>query len=318
MDATGRGSFDATGRGYVVNPPVAAPNQAVINMQSTRPQGGLDNYLVNASPSFLGGPNQVAEEETQNENYLAALFNGETLTEAFKEKAKLIFESALDAKVKQIEEALVESSFEVVKEEIEAGVKAGSEANMETLTEVVDQYLTYVGQEWLQENKIEIESGLRTEIAENFMNGLKELFENSFMEVPEEKVDLVDDLFEEKEKLEQTLNQAIEENLQLKTNLVTQMCIEQFVNVSKGLTDTEIEKLATLVENVDFTTIEQYRDKVQLLKDSYFGNGSQTNIIQDTLDNPQGNVTNTSSPSPIMENYVQTISRQLKLTNIKK
>ena len=316
---------DALGRGVQVAQPVAAPNQAQMNMQSMSPQGGLNQGLVNASPSFLGGPNgavaQGGQEEVQTENYLQALFNGETLTESFKEKAKLIFETAVNTRVAIIESQILDSSFEVLLEEITEGVNVGVETGMVQLTEAVDGYLSYVGQEWLQENKLEVESGLRTEIAENFINGLKDLFENSFIEVPEEKVDIVDDLFEEKEKLENTLNEAISENMKLRSTLSKQLCIEQFVNRSRDLTDTEVEKLASLVENINFETIEEYGEKIQLLKESYFGKGSTLNTSTQRIPRfdteTPSNQSNTTA-SPLMESYVNAISRQLKLTNIKK
>ena len=313
---------DALGRGVQVAQPVAAPNQAQINMQSIRPQGGLAQDTVNASPSFLGGPNDAVtqeEQEVQTENYLQALFNGETLTESFKEKAKLIFETAVNARVALIESQILDSSLEVILEEVTAGVQVGVEKGMVHLTEAVDGYLTYVGKEWLQENKLEVESGLRTEIAENFINGLKDLFENSFIEVPEEKVDILDDLFEQKEQIEKTLNEAIEQNLQLRSALTTQLCTEQFVSIAKDLTDTEMEKLAHLVEGIDFETIEQYAEKVKLIKESYFGAGSSTNNKTVSNSSEESTSVTASVPaSPLMESYVSAISRQLKLTNIKK
>ena len=317
---------DALGRGVQLAQPVAAPNQAQMNMQSMRPQGGLNQGLVNASPSFLGGPNGAVaqggqeEQEVQTENYLQALFNGETLTESFKEKAKLIFETAVNTRVAMIESQILDSSFEVILEEITEGVKVGIETGMVQLTEAVDGYLSYVGQEWLQENKLEVESGLRTEIAENFINGLKDLFENSFIEVPEEKVDIVDDLFEEKEKLENTLNETIAQNIELRSALTTQLCTEQFVNISKDLADTEMEKLAHLVEGIDFESIEQYAEKVKIIKESYFGAGSSTNTqsTNNSYNTPNTLSTSNTPSTPLMESYVNAISRQLKLTNIKK
>lgn len=311
---------DATGRGAVVAQPVAAPNQAQINMQSNRPQGGLNQGLVNASPSFLGaaaGALAGGQEEQVEEGYLEALFNGETLTEAFKEKAKLIFETAVNARVTLIESSILESSFEVLVEEITNGVETGIETGMIQLTEAVDGYLTYIGKEWLQENKLEVENGLRTEIAENFINGLKDLFENSFIEVPEEKVDIVDDLFEQKEAIENSLNEAIAQNIQLRSALTRQLCTEQFVNISQDLTDTQMEKLATLVEGINFESVEQYAEKVRVLKESYFGAGSSTNSFN-SYDSSNTASTTNGPVSPLMEGYVNALSRQLKLTNIKK
>ena len=318
---------DALGRGVQVAQPVAAPNQAQINMQSFRPQGGLMQGIVNASPSFLGGPNgAVAQggqeeqegQEEQTENYMQALFNGETLSEAFREKAKLIFTAALNERVSIIEAAILQANSEVLREEVTKGVEEGIGAGLSYITEAVDSYLTEVGREWLVENKLEVESGFRTEIAENFMNGLKDLFENSFMEVPEEKRDIVDDLFNANNTIEASLNSVIEENAHLKSALGAQLCAEQFVQISEGLVQTDVERLANLTQGIQFDSIEQYAQKVQILKESYFGNVNNTNSSKQRFDTETPvNQSNTIS-SPLMEGYVNALSRQLKLTNIKK
>lgn len=301
---------DALGRGVVVAQPVAAPNAAQINQQSTRPQGGILQDLVNASPSFLGGPNGAVGQEEVEEDYLATLFNGETLTEAFKEKATVLFTAALNEKVSVMEQAILQANAEVLREELQTGLKA----SLDYVAETVDEYLTYASKEWLVENKLEIESGLRTEIAENFINGLKELFENSFIEVPEEKRDIVDDLFTATQKMEASLNAQIAENVQLKSALTSQLCAEQFMNISSGLADTEVERLATLSEGLEFDSIEQYAQKVKLLKESYFGGVVKSQPQTDESSTLKA----TNIGSPLMESYVNTLSRQLKLTNIKR
>ena len=316
---------DATGRGVMIAQPIAPPNMAAINQQSIRPQGGLNQGFVNASPSFLGGPNgvlaQEGEAETQSEDYLASLFNGETLSEAFKQKAQVIFTAALNERVSVIEAAILQANVEVLKEETQKGIEVGLANGLEYITESVDSYLTEVGREWLVENKLEVESGFRTEIAENFMNGLKDLFENSFMDVPEEKRDMVDDLFNANNKIEETLNSTIKENHELKSALVNKLCEEQFVNIAEGLVQTDIERLASLSQGLEFNSIEQYAQKVQLLKESYFGNGSNSGTpvsrVQ-KIDSDSPVDTQNTIASPLMEGYVNAISRQLKLTNIKK
>jgi hypothetical protein len=198
---------DALGRGVQVAQPVAAPNQAQMNMQSMRPQGGLNQGLVNASPSFLGAPNAAVAQggqeeqegqEEQTENYMQALFNGETLSEAFREKAKTIFAAALNEKVSTMEQAIFQANLEVLQEEITKGVEVGIETGISISQNLLMDISPMLVKSGLVENKLEVESGLRTEIAENFINGLKDLFENSFIEVPEEKVDIVDDLFKKK------------------------------------------------------------------------------------------------------------------------
>lgn len=315
---------DALGRGVQVAQPVAAPNQAQMNMQSMRPQGGLNQGFVNASPSFLGGPNGAVaqggqeEQEEQTENYMHALFNGETLSEAFREKAKTIFAAALNEKVSTMEHAIFQANLEVLQEEVTKGVEEGIAAGLSYITESVDSYLTEVGREWLVENKLEVESGFRTEIAENFMNGLKDLFENSFMEVPEEKRDIVDDLFDANNKIESSLNATIQENIQLKSALVSQLCAEQFVQIAEGLVQTDVERLANLAQGIEFNSIEEYGQKVQILKESYFGKGSTVNTPSSRFDTETPSNQSNTTASPLMESYVNAISRQLKLTNIKK
>jgi len=315
---------DALGRGVQTAQPVAAPNQAQMNMQSMRPQGGLNQGLVNASPSFLGGPNGAVaqggeqEQEEQTENYMQALFNGETLSEAFREKAKTIFAAALNEKVSTMEQAIFQANLEVLQEEVTKGVEEGIAAGLSYITESVDSYLTEVGREWLVENKLEVESGFRTEIAENFMNGLKDLFENSFMEVPEEKRDIVDDLFNANNQIEASLNSVIEENVHLKSALGAQLCAEQFTQIAEGLTQTDVERLANLSQGIEFNSVEQYTQKVQLLKESYFGKGSTVNTSTQRFDTETPSNQSNTTASPLMESYVNAISRQLKLTNIKK
>ena len=255
---------------------------------------------------------ETPADETVAEDYLTSLFNGETLTEAFKEKAKVIFTAALNEKVSAMEQAILQANAEVLKEELESGMKQ----SLEFISESVDQYLTLASKEWLVENKLEIESGLRTEIAENFINGLKDLFENSFVEVPEEKRDLVDDLFTANRKVEESLNAQIAENMQLKAAITSRLCAEQFMNISSDLADTDVERLAKLAEGIEFDSVEQYAQKVSLLKESYFGNGvtTQSRDTEESASTSKPVVANTA----LMEGYVSALSRQLKLTNHKK
>jgi hypothetical protein len=318
-DFSGRGDQDVSGRGSVDAAPVAQDGQAQANAGTLRPGGGSWDAALRA---VLGGQQAQPQEETEEteetedteeteegkkmktEDYIQVLFNGETLTEEFKAKAKTIFEAAVAERVAEIEQNIIEASAAVIREETEKAVTVG----LENLTEAVDGYLTEVSKEWLKENQVEVERGLRTEIAENFISGLKELFENSYVEVPEEKVDLVDDLFEQNSKLEEVVNGALAENIQLRSALGAQLCVEQFVKVSNGLTDTEKERLATLSESIDFESPEQYGEKLNILKESYFGTNSSP--ITETLETP-GTATK-SVPEPIMEAYVNAISRQLK------
>ena len=234
--------MDATGKGAKVAEPVAT-NAVIPQYQKPLAQ-------------------QVQEEQV---DYLANLFDGENLSEDFKLKATTIFEAAINEKVSIIEAQIIEASKEIIEEQA-----AAQHAN---LVEHVDGYLNYVISEWMEENKVAIERGLRTEIAENFMSGLKQLFETSFVSVPEDKYNLLDDLYAANAELQESTNNLIKENMALKNEINARLCAEAFIEESAGLADTQVEKLAKLAEGIEFSNVDQYRQKVALLKESYFNGG---------------------------------------------
>ena len=184
----------------------------------------------------------------------------------------------------------------------------------ETLTEQMNDYLSYVVEEWMAENKLAVEGGFKTEIAENFIMGLKELFENSFIDVPEEKYDVLDELFTTNSDLEAKANNILAENIDLKNRIIAHECAGAFIELSSGLADTEVEKLAKLTENLDFNTTEQYVKKVQILRESYFNNSGSRFLTSNEEETTNPN-TKPSGSDPLMEAYSRTISNQLKLTN---
>lgn len=231
--------MDATGKGAKIAEPVAT------NVATKKPE-----------------TQQVQEEQV---DYLANLFDGENLSEDFKLKAATIFEAAINEKVSIIEAQIIEASKEIIEEQTTA-----QHAN---LVEHVDGYLNYVISEWMEENKVAIERGLRTEIAENFMSGLKQLFETSFVSVPEDKYNLLDDLYAANAELQESTNNLIKENMSLKNEINARLCAEAFIEESAGLADTQVERLAKLAEGIEFSNVDQYRQKVALLKESYFNGG---------------------------------------------
>jgi hypothetical protein len=260
-----------------------------------------------------------SEDESTNESFemdisdfANALFEGEELSESFKQKCITIFEAAVNEKVAILEQAMLDASRKIIEEQVSSSV--------ETITEGVDKYLTYVCEEWMTENRLVAEQGMKTEIVENFIHGLKELFENSFVDVPDEKYNVVDELFEANSELESKLNAQINENIELKNTLIAHQCAEAFVEESNGLADTEIEKLASLAEGLEFSSVDQYREKVKLLRESYF-NDSDVPTIQSTSQRIDEGVS--SSKQPIssnndMDSIVRTISEQIKLSNNRK
>ena len=193
---------------------------------------------------------------------VAALVAGEELSEEFKEKAKTILESAIKSKVVQIKETLEAEYDEKLLEEVEE-IKGA-------LNERVDSYLEYVADEWFAENQLAVESGLKEELTESFMTGLKGLFEEHYVSIPEEKYDVLESMVEKLDDMETKLNEQIEKNVSLNQRLAGATADSIFESVSDGLADTQKEKLASLSESVEFESETEYREKLETLKESYF------------------------------------------------
>ena len=212
---------------------------------------------------------EVVEEETEEtvEEYdvdedVNALLGGEELSEEFKEKAKTIFEAAINAKVAGIKEELEAQYASKLAEEIEAA--------KESLAERVDSYLEYVSDEWFEENALAIEAGLKTEMTESFLEGMKGLFEEHYVTIPEDKYDVLESMVEKLDDMEAKLNEQIEKNIGLNKRLSESVADGILDKVSEGLATTQKEKLASLSESVEFESEEEYREKLETLKESYF------------------------------------------------
>jgi len=245
----------------------------------------------------------VAEEETPEVEYdmdedVNALLGGEDLSEEFKAKAKTIFEAALNSKIKEIQESL-EAQYSEKLEEATSEVKT-------SLTERVDSYLEYVSQEWMTENQLAIEHGLKTEMTESFLEGMKGLFEEHYVQIPEEKYDVLETMVEKLDDMETKLNEQIEKNIGLNRRLAESEADGILAQVSEGLAATQKEKLATLSESVEFESEEEYRDKLEVLKESYF---SRTPTSKSTSpETLSEGVDSTPEPSaPGMDAYLRTL-----------
>jgi hypothetical protein len=202
------------------------------------------------------------KEEFDIEEDVNALLHGEDLSEEFQEKARVIFESALRSKVNEIRESLEVQYEEKLVEEVQV-IK-------EELEERVDAYLEYVAEEWVDENALAIETGLKEELTESFLGGLKQLFEEHYVEIPEEKYDVLENMVEKLDDMETKLNEQIERNIQLNKRLSESVADRIFDEISEGLASTQKEKLASLSESVEFESETQYREKLETLKESYF------------------------------------------------
>ena len=260
----------------------------------------------------------VAEEETTEEEVVAeeedykvdveqdvqALFEGEELSEEFQSKARTIFEAAIKEKVSEIKENLQTAYEQALVEEV-ASVR-------DELTERVDAYLEYVADEWIQENQLQVESGLKTEMTESFLEGMKSLFEEHYVSVPEDKYDVLESMVDKLDEMESKLNEQIERNVALNQRLAESNSDVILADVSEGLALSQKEKLASLASNVEFESETDYREKLEKLKESYFPSKtsapsahSETISEGTAVDSPQ-------QVSSAMEAYMQTLGRVAK------
>ena len=260
----------------------------------------------------------VAEEETSEEEVIeeeetydveadvAALLEGEELSEEFQSKARTIFETAIKTKVAEIKEELQESYATALVEELDK-IKEG-------LTERVDGYLEYVADEWMQENQLQVEAGLKTEMTESFLEGMKSLFEEHYVTIPEDKYDVLNSMVDKLDEMESKLNEQIDRNVALNRRLAESNADGVFAAVSEGLADTQKEKLATLAENVEFESETDYREKLETLKESYFP--SKTSAPKSTSENLSEEVSTDEVASeevaPRMQAYLDILSRAAK------
>ena len=233
----------------------AASNKATLNMKSS------DASSANVSAKLK-----------QEDYSIEVAFDGEDLSEEFKEKATTIFEAAVNAKVTTIKEEL-EAEFDQKLEE------AATEFTTK-LSEQVDEYLTYVAEQWMEANELAIEASLRTEITEEFIEGMKKLFSENYIEIPEEKFNVIEELTAKVEELEDKLNESIDNNIQLSNSVKTYAKEAVLAQVAEGLTVTQKEKFLTLAEGVEYSDDETYGKKLETVKESYFKTKTGEDLIE--------------------------------------
>ena len=242
---------------------------------------------------------EVVEEEVVDiEDDVNALLGGEDLSEEFREKAKVIFEAAVKTRVSEVKESLEQQFAVKLSEEIEETKAA--------IAERVDSYLEYVSEEWFTENELAIEAGLKTEMTESFLTGMKGLFEEHYVQIPEEKYDVLESMVEKLDDMETKLNEQIEKNINLNGRLADATAGGILDQVSEGLAVTQKEKLASLSESVEFESEDQYREKLETLKESYFSGKApvaKTETLSEGVDSAEG----VESHSASMEAYLRTL-----------
>ena len=242
---------------------------------------------------------EYEEEEYDIEEDVNALLAGEDLSEEFQEKARTIFEAALRSKVSEIKETIEEQYAAVLAEEVE-------EIKTE-LAERVDSYLEYVADEWISENALAVEQGLKTEMTESFLQGMRGLFEEHYVTIPEEKYNVLENMVEKLDDMETKLNEQIEKNISLNKRLSESVADGIFEQVSEGLADTQKDKLASLSESVEFESEIKYREKLETLRESYFpSRGVSPTARTETLSEDVDSLYESHSDS--MTNYLKTLS----------
>ena len=251
----------------------------------------------------------VAEEQIEDsidvEEDLTALLEGEELSEEFQNKARTIFEAAIKTKISEVKSELQEQYEKTIVEEV-ASVKA-------ELAERVDAYLEYVSDEWMSENKLAVEAGLKTEMTDSFLTGMKSLFEDHYVTIPEDKYDVLNSMVEKLDEMEGKLNEQINKNVALNKRLAESTSDVILADVSEGLAVTQKDKLASLAENVEFDGEDNYREKLVTLRNSYFP-ANPGAPKQQTENLSEGAETGHQQPAVTgsMESYLKAISRSVK------
>jgi hypothetical protein len=251
---------------------------------------------------------QITAEDLNVTEDISAIFGGQDLSEEFVSKATTVFEAAVVSKVNEI--------LENVTVDMEAELESEKEDIVESMSQKLDDYLEYVAEEWMKENELAVEQGIRAEIVENFMVGLRNLFTENYIDIPEEKVDLVDELATKVVELETQVNEQMEKNIQLSKQLEEATASSVFDDVIEGLTESQAEKMKSLSEGVEFSTAEDYKEKLETIKESYFSIEEEVSNVDNAVDDEPVEIedgeSDTVAIDPGMRQYMDAISRSIK------
>jgi len=264
------------------------------------PEGGDDS----SKASKKGKPEMPMEKLKAVQEDLAALFDGSELSEDFREKATVIFEAAINEKVSGVVASL--------EEQYEAALAEEVAAIEEALVEKIDSYLDYVVEQWVEENKLAIESGIKAEVVESFMEGLKGLFAQHYVDAPQEKLDILAQAQSEVEELKTKLSASINENIELSKKLDAAEAEKAFAEVSEGLAATQVEKLRVLAEGMESADVSSYKKKLGMIKESYFAAKKVEANAQQQLNEEVAPAPAEKVVDPVMNKYAAAISRSVQ------
>jgi uncharacterized coiled-coil protein SlyX len=254
-----------------------------------------------ATAKAAAGDQSVIRTGTSVKEDVDALLNGEDLSEEFKQKAETIFEAAVMNRVK--------AEVARLEEEFEAKLQESVAQNVEGLVEQVDGYLGYVAEQWIAQNEIALERGMKSEILEGFVSGLKGLFEEHYIDVPEERFDVLGEMEQRMEELEAKLNEQVAANIELSKTLAEAKRGEIVKTVSEGLTDTETEKFLGLVEELSYENAETFETKVKTIRENYFTTKATTEVKSVVTDAPVEALTESKKLDPVMSAYLSALNK---------
>ena len=294
---------DESSEGEVVAEDEAKTDE-VVSEEETSETEETQEVVAEAETTEEETEEVIAEEEIDIEADVNALLEGEELSEEFQNKARTIFEAAIKSKLADVRESVQAQYEEQLVEEV-AAIKS-------ELEERVDAYLEYVSDEWLTDNQIAVESGLKSEMTDSFLTGMKSLFEEHYVSVPEDKYDVIESMVDKLDEMEGKLNEQIEKNVALNRRLAESTADVVFGEVTEGLATSQKEKLATLVEKVEFESETDYREKLVTLKESYFPSNAGAQRDKSENLSEETNTPTYQDISSSMEAYLQTMSRVSK------
>ena len=257
---------------------------------------------------------ETKEESTEmnidlSDDVKALVSNDADLSEEFKEKAATIFETAVKTRIQE--------QVKVLEAQYDEKLSKETDTIKEAMVEKVDSYLNYVVEEWMKENELAVERGIRTEIAEDFITGLKDLFKEHYIDVPEEKYNVLDDLTNQNKKLEDKLNEQIEKNVELSKKVSDADRSSIVADISDDLADTEKEKFTSMAENVEYDSADKFREKLETIKESYFPKKKiEESSSKDDVDSVAANAPATESNTDAMAAYTAAITKNIKSVKV--
>jgi len=297
VDMTGKGAKDLHGKGF-------EGTDKIVNTNKGKDKKNKKD-IVPTSTNTDKSKSIPDVKKTKVKEELAALFGDHDLSEDFVKKATVIFEAAVQDRISEVEAELQEDYDNLLEEEV-ASIQ-------EHLEETVTKFMNYVAEEWKEDNRLALENGVKNQIAENFILGLKDLFENNYIDVPDEKYDAMGELSNRIDELEMKLSEETDRSIELAQELSESHREIIFNRVSSGLVDTDVEKLRSLAEGLDFDSTDDYEDKLNTLREGYFNteSSSSTSLTEDVDDsNISANMQET--PKGVMGIYAQSLGRHYK------